>query len=85
MPQFISGQIKSFTTQFYQGFFATLLFDSVTINVVDVVYGQMINVIQPDGLAYLLYEDGESNLFMSRKYIRMRIHDSDIDYTRCYH
>jgi hypothetical protein len=67
LPQFFGGRIPSFTSQFFQGFFTTVLLDSIAVNVVDIIYGQMINVVQPGSLAYYLYEDSKGHQFMSRK------------------
>lgn len=65
LPQFFGGQIPSFTSQFFQGFFTTVLLDSIAVNVVNIIYGQMINVVQPGSLAYYLYEDSKGHQFMS--------------------
>lgn len=65
LPQFMRGQITTFTSQFFQGFFTTVLLDSVTVNLKNIVYAQMINIIQPGSLGYFLYEDSEDNRFMS--------------------
>lgn len=63
----MSGHITSFSTQFFQGFFYSVLEDSVTIKVMNMLYAQMINIMQTEYLSYYLYQDSAGNHFMSRK------------------